>query len=409
MKIKELDNMINQVLEEEAKKLIMEQITETDHVIDAVKNFQSLSSLMDKISNVEDIGDGNIGITIKTTPEELVQCCGGDSLSGAQKNLMQGIHHDLEDNGFGNDFDVEIDTSGDENELILGIRISGNNDKTLSDVEEQTKDTNPTADDEKDIILGGEEVDEEKKDKKWIQKAVNPEHEGYCTPMTKSTCTPERKKLAKTFKKMAKNESTQKRSITLSETEMEGLLKKIITETVKTMDPKTEEVLNKDGKQNSDALKAVEKKIKDYLSFKGNDNPEFPNQIGQGEEKAARQNTKPEDEVVDVNRGQGIGDADYEYEPPKAFKDRQEDAIKGSSKMGNPSEAANAIKTDVNKNVVKGIKARKEAKAKEPFYKKEPVPVEQEGKNTPMRNVNEDVQKEIDKMKRMSAYNEKTQ
>jgi hypothetical protein len=36
---------------------------------------------------------------------------------------------------------------------------------------------------------------------KWIQKAVNPAHKGYCTPMTKSTCTPHRKALAMTFKK----------------------------------------------------------------------------------------------------------------------------------------------------------------------------------------------------------------
>lgn len=43
-----------------------------------------------------------------------------------------------------------------------------------------------------------------KKDKKWIQKAINPEHKGYCTPMTKPTCTPKRKALAKTLKKMAK-------------------------------------------------------------------------------------------------------------------------------------------------------------------------------------------------------------
>lgn len=41
-------------------------------------------------------------------------------------------------------------------------------------------------------------------DKKWIQKAVNPEHKGYCTPMSKPTCTPKRKALARTFKKMAK-------------------------------------------------------------------------------------------------------------------------------------------------------------------------------------------------------------
>lgn len=31
---------------------------------------------------------------------------------------------------------------------------------------------------------------------KWIQKAVNPKHKGYCTPMTKSTCTPHRKAFA---------------------------------------------------------------------------------------------------------------------------------------------------------------------------------------------------------------------
>jgi len=41
-------------------------------------------------------------------------------------------------------------------------------------------------------------------DKNWIQKAVNPKHKGFCTPMTKKTCTPKRKALAKTFKKMAK-------------------------------------------------------------------------------------------------------------------------------------------------------------------------------------------------------------
>lgn len=36
--------------------------------------------------------------------------------------------------------------------------------------------------------------------KNWIQNAVNPKHKGYCTPMTKETCTPHRKALAKRFK-----------------------------------------------------------------------------------------------------------------------------------------------------------------------------------------------------------------
>lgn len=40
-----------------------------------------------------------------------------------------------------------------------------------------------------------------KKGGNWIQHAVNPKHKGYCTPMTKKTCTPRRKALARTFKK----------------------------------------------------------------------------------------------------------------------------------------------------------------------------------------------------------------
>ena len=38
------------------------------------------------------------------------------------------------------------------------------------------------------------------KESKWIQKAINPEHKGFCTPMTKKTCTPRRKALAKRLK-----------------------------------------------------------------------------------------------------------------------------------------------------------------------------------------------------------------
>ncbi len=48
-----------------------------------------------------------------------------------------------------------------------------------------------------------------KEDEKWIQKAVDPEHKGYCTPITKPTCTPARKALAKRFKKGIEDENVQ--------------------------------------------------------------------------------------------------------------------------------------------------------------------------------------------------------
>jgi hypothetical protein len=54
-----------------------------------------------------------------------------------------------------------------------------------------------------------EESENVEEDKKWIQKAVNPEHKGYCTPMSKPTCTPKRKALAKRFKKGIEDESVQ--------------------------------------------------------------------------------------------------------------------------------------------------------------------------------------------------------
>ena len=49
-------------------------------------------------------------------------------------------------------------------------------------------------------------------DDKWIQKAVNPEHKGFCSPESKPTCTPARKALAKRFKKGIDEEYTESTS-----------------------------------------------------------------------------------------------------------------------------------------------------------------------------------------------------
>jgi hypothetical protein len=45
--------------------------------------------------------------------------------------------------------------------------------------------------------LEARQIDE----KNWIQGAINPKHKGFCTPITKKTCTPRRKALALRFKK----------------------------------------------------------------------------------------------------------------------------------------------------------------------------------------------------------------
>ena len=43
--------------------------------------------------------------------------------------------------------------------------------------------------------------DAKKAKKNWLQGAVNPKHEGFCTPMTKPTCTGKRRAFALTMKK----------------------------------------------------------------------------------------------------------------------------------------------------------------------------------------------------------------
>ena len=45
-----------------------------------------------------------------------------------------------------------------------------------------------------------EEINKIKEKKNFLQD-LDPDHEGYCTPMSKPTCTPQRKALARRFKK----------------------------------------------------------------------------------------------------------------------------------------------------------------------------------------------------------------
>jgi hypothetical protein len=221
--------------------------------------------------------------------------------------------------------------------------------------------------------------------------------------------------MAKNLRKM-KKEST-KSVLRLSEAEMRKMLMKIINEAAEKMDSTTDQAIRDSGKQNAEALKAVEKKIKDYLTFQGNDNPEFPNQIGMGDEKAARQNSQEQDQEVDDNRGRGPQDLDYDTdgiddngEPAKKFRERAKKALVGDSTMGNSPDAGNAIKTDVGEKIAKNAEKRRENLRKEPIYPKEAVPVKTKTEKEPIRPVNENIIKEdIDKMKRMASYNKKTQ
>jgi len=240
--------------------------------------------------------------------------------------------------------------------------------------------------------------------------------------------TPKSKEFSKKLKKM--NESTKK-TVTLTEAEMAAFLTKTIKESVDNdgttakdnMTPTTKgvpglDVTNKaikdSGKENNDALKMVEKKIKNYLqSFDGEEQPdgEDMEQYGKGEEKVAAQNTSEEDEVVAAERGRNSADLTYQQTPSKNFQERAKLSLVGSAKMGNSHEYANVVnpKSTVGKDILDNSEKRKEAYEEEPIYNKESVPVNTKTKDNKNRPGEGAVAGEILRMKQMAGYTDKTQ
>ncbi len=199
-----------------------------------------------------------------------------------------------------------------------------------------------------------------------------------------------------------KNEG--KSSIRLSESELVSLIKKMVSEAVPGME--TYEKSHKgSGSLNDEALSDVEQKIKDYLNFDGNDNPEFPNQIG-GEVKARRADDEESEEVAD-HRGGGLEDLIYDVDPSKEAQDRHVKALTGDSKMGNSHDAANVVPSKLGEKIIKKVKRKDKEEENMPMYNKDVQPSrEVKESEQAAQNV---ISEEIQRMKQMASYNKKTQ
>ena len=190
-----------------------------------------------------------------------------------------------------------------------------------------------------------------------------------------------------------------KKSLRLNETELISLITKVVNESFPGATIH-KAVRTGSGKQNSDSLTDVEKKIKEFLNFDGNDNPEFPNQIG-GEVKARRADEDEADEVATI-RGGGLEDLAYDLDLTKETQDKHEKALTGDSKMGNSQDAANVIPSKLGEKIIKKVKRKHEEESKAPMYAKDPQP-------TTIVKESKIVSEEILRMKQMASYNKKTQ
>ena len=216
---------------------------------------------------------------------------------------------------------------------------------------------------------------------------------------------------------------SKKKKLRLKESELVSLITKMVNESI----PGLEAAKNshkESGKENNAHLADVDKKMKDYLSFDGNDNPEFPKAIGKGD-KVARENTPEQEDEIKKNLA-GLENLDYDIEPSEQFKKRLKMAIEGDKLMGNapttektnvkPSNGSklgeepkdkdgNSIPTpETAKKIEKQVKNRAEDKKKRVLYTKEPVPV-----NESKVKFSSVLEEEIKKMKDMVNYNKNTQ
>jgi hypothetical protein len=226
---------------------------------------------------------------------------------------------------------------------------------------------------------------------------------------------------------------TVSKTVRLKETELINLIKNMVSESMKGIPQTpgvpgvtfTKKAQQGSKKENNDAITAVEKKMKDYLNFDGNDHSEFPHQNGMATKKATINNTKEQDEEVAKNFA-GLQNLDYDLEPSEQFKKRLKMAIEGDTLMGNapttekasikPSNGADKGKEakeksgtsiptpETAKKIEKQVKDRQRDKDNRVLYPKEKIPVSETKVN--FTNI---LNEELNKMKNLSSYNKKTQ
>jgi hypothetical protein len=113
---------------------------------------------------------------------------------------------------------------------------------------------------------------------------------------------------------------SKKATLRLSESELVSLISRMVSESVPGLEF-TKKAQKTSGDDSKSHMSDVKEKLKDISTFDGNDNPEFPNQINKGE-KVAQRTTDEENETIEDNRGGGMEDLQYDYEPSERFKVR---------------------------------------------------------------------------------------
>lgn len=435
MKTEELKNIIKESITREIKKAILEGISDEVYIIKNKKgepieqfeteeeaqkaletykkdnpdqeliiepgqklSFEELDKMSEKLESMENIKETSKNhkgsFTVDQVEKLAKKASKTNHEAGEALEKLAHMHYNAEEiygpHVPANDV-FDILSGYDMSELISKIKVKKTEPKEGNAFTGALAKAKEDGDDS--FTVDGKEFDVEEGEEECYECGSNSMEEG-------ETC----EKCGKEICECGDSMYESKKSIRLSESELVSLIKKMVSEAVPGME--TYEKSHKgSGSQNNEALSDVEEKIKEYLNFDGNDNPEFPNQIG-GEVKARRADEKESEEVAD-HRGGGLEDLIYDVDPSKEAQDRHEMALKGDTKMGNSQDAANVVPSKLGEKIIKKVKRKDKEEENMPMYNKDVQPSrEVKESEQAAQNV---ISEEIQRMKQMASYNKKTQ
>ena len=421
MKVSELNNIIDNILSEEVKRAILNESKgeskEVFHIIcdgEPYMNCDTQKEAEEHLDKLKKEHPGKQFIIEKTMYESHEDMLHKLDEMGEQLEEKENTNMENQEPMEGNSFGQAVLNAKEKGEKTFEF------DGEQHDVEECWKQLEEeemigTMEEEEECKECGQSMEEEGVDYEKILRGKKTE-----VDEEKTTCEKCGKEICECGGGMYES---KKKTIRLTETELTNLIAKMVSESIPGLET-TKKSHTESGKENSSHLKDVDKKMKDYLSFDGNDNPEFPKPIGKGE-KVARKNTEKQEDEIKKNFA-GLENLDYDIEPDENFKKRLKMAIEGDRLMGNapttektnviPSNGSklgeepkdkdgNSIPTpETAKKIEKQVKDRGEDKKNRVLYNKESIPVNESKKE--LDNV---LLEELNKMKKISEYNKKTQ
>ena len=245
----------------------------------------------------------------------------------------------------------------------------------------------------------------------------------------------------KTYQVKESKNRGNKEKVIFTESELINFIERLV-EAEKVVDKGFKTAMTTTKKENTDAIKQVAAKMKDYMKNMGTDYEENPKSFPKGNKVMSREGKDGKDISDDVKKAYKASEKveeyienltasaleNIDYDNIKPNEDWITDNIEGSSRTGNSQEYANAVPTDVNKkrneirknNLLGALKRQAYNKSPQPTHEDEAgemVPSNTNPKSNAKVNKimatesieDKKILNEMEKMKNLIGYNRKTQ